>query len=226
MGSDYRANSYAKRCKRCQANVKDTKDYTGVPEQYRNADIGKFNFERYHANTAALKELSFSMVNNFEEWQQESKGIYLWSSTPGSGKTFLACCIGKSVMIRTQQRMKFITAIDYLNTVSKGMKRESFEMDPSQIYRECEILILDDIGSQLSKEWHQQELFRLINDRNAHQKVTIFTSNYPLENLNLEDRVKSRILKSTIVIEMPEESIRDQEAIEDQKKFLQKILRS
>lgn len=224
MGPDYIANSYARRCKKCQANAQAMLDHTEVPDQFRYADIGKFNFERYQKNTAALKELSHAMVNQFEEWQKESKGLYLWSKTPGSGKTFLACCIGKSAMIRTQQRMKFITAIDYLNAVSKSMKRDAGEADPSKIYRECEILIFDDIGSQQSKEWHQQEIFRLINERTAHQKVTIFTSNYPLEDLNVDDRIKSRILKSTIVIEMPEESIRDQEAIEDQRRFLQKIL--
>ena len=38
-------------------------------------------------------------------------------ANPGSGKTFLACCMAKSVMIKYDLQMRFITAPDYLKTV-------------------------------------------------------------------------------------------------------------
>ena len=69
-----------------------------------------------------------------------------------------------------------------------------------------------------------QELFRLINCRLENGCVTIFTSNIPPEKLALNDRTKDRIIKESVVIQMPEESIRRKKAASEQQAFLQSIL--
>ena len=37
---------------------------------------------------SAFKKVPLSFVNNYGAWQNKGKGLYLWSNTPGSGKTF------------------------------------------------------------------------------------------------------------------------------------------
>ena len=127
-------------------------------------------------------------------------------------------------MVAKGVTFRFITTPDYLATVGDSYKRESGAIDQSQIYRTCELLVLDDIGAQMSKEWHQQELFRLIDMRMKSQKVTIFTSNYPLDKLNVEDRIKSRISAMSVTVQMPEESVREKQAAENRKDFLDRVL--
>jgi hypothetical protein len=116
-----------------------------------------------------------------------------------------------------------ITAVDYIATVGDSYKREHGD-DPSKVYRECGLLVLDDIGAHMKGEWQQQELFRLINKRMEKGLITIYTSNSPIDGLNLDDRTKDRILKNTIAIHMPEESVRQTKAAAEQGEFLSRVV--
>lgn len=198
---------------------------TGVPPQFRGADLSKFGFDSYSRDMGNLRKIAEDFLKNYRErWEKAGKGLYLWSKTPGSGKTFLSCCIGKSVMIKYDLRMRFITVPDYLAKVGESYKRQPGECDESAIYRECDLLIFDDIGAQKNGEWQQQEVFRIINERLNAGKVIIFTSNMCPEDLNLDDRTIDRIMKKSVILQMPEESIRRREAKEEQDDFLKGIL--
>lgn len=220
---------YAKRCPDCNGVPKrytgaHEKDLTGVPEAFRFVDISKFKYSVYKADTTGLKKIVESFVNDFDKWYAEGRGLYIWSAMPGSGKTFLASCLGKSVMTAKGITFKFISAPDYLATVGDSYKRERGELDPSEVYRTCELLVLDDIGTQMSKEWHSQEMFRLIDERMRQGKVTIYTSNLPMARLNVDERIKSRISSTSVTIQMPEESVREIEAANKRQDFLNRVV--
>ena len=214
---------YAVPCKKCSGSRR-IYDQTGVPDEFRDADIGKFKFDSYSNDMSKVQQLAISFFRDFAKWQNAGKGLYMWSTTPGSGKTFLSCCIAKSVMIKYDSQMRFITAPDYIAAVGDSYKRERGELDASAIYRECSLLVLDDIGAQADKDWQRQEMFRLINTRMEHGLITIYTSNMPVENLNVDDRTKDRIIKTAVVFSMPEESIRRMKAKSEQDEFLKNIL--
>lgn len=61
------------------------------------------------------------------------KGLYLWSNTPGSGKTFLSCCLARSLMVKYDLQMRFITAPAYIDTVGESIKRARGEEDRSKV---------------------------------------------------------------------------------------------
>ena len=84
--------------------------------------------------------------------------------------------------------------------------------------------MLDDLGTQKNGEWQEQELFRLIDTRLNNGLVTLITSNLPPENLNLNFRIVDRVLKSSIILQMPEVSVRRAQAEREQEKFLSKLL--
>jgi len=217
---------FCRPCTRCRTQRR-LQDITGVPPQFRDADLSKFGFDSYSRDMGNLRKIAEDFLKNYRErWEKSGKGLYLWSKTPGSGKTFLSCCIGKSVMIKYDLRMRFITVPDYLARVGESYKRQPGECDESAVYRECDLLIFDDIGAQKSGEWQQQEVFRLINERLNAGKIIIFTSNMCPEDLNLDDRTIDRIMKKSVVLQMPEESIRRREAKEEQDDFLKDILHS
>lgn len=215
---------FCKPCTKC-SGIRRVADRTGVPDEYHDADLSKFKFDSYSKNMDKFKQLAYSVLNQWQKWQDSGKGLYLWNKIPGSGKTFLASCIAKSVMIKYDLQMRFITAPDYIAAVGDSYKRERGEIDGSQIYRECSLLVLDDIGAQAgTKDWYKQEMFRLINTRMSKGLVTIYTSNMPIEELNVDDRTKDRIIKTSVVLNMPEESIRRQKAKNEQDEFLKSIL--
>lgn len=215
-----RMTQIMKKCSKCGG--KNDKDFSGIP--FSECDVHRFNFKIYSVGIDKIEKIALSLVDNFEKWQNSGKGLYFWSKTPGSGKTFLASCIARSLMLKYGLQVKFITCPDYLNHVGDSYKRERGERDKSEIFRSCQLLILDDLGSQISRDWQSQELFRLINKRMSEGLITFYTSNMAPENLNLDDRTINRIVKSSITIQMPEESIRLKKARDEQDKFLQDII--
>ena len=213
---------YARRC-RCKSNAFVSEDRTEFPLMYRDCDIYKFDWNSYKDDMASIKSVVLSFFNEFEKWADEPKGLYIWSKTPGSGKTFLSACLAKSVMLRTQKTIKYVTPMGYMEKVSEGYNNKDI-LDPSKVYRECTLLVLDDLGTQKTNDWNEQELFRLIDTRLSNNLPTIITSNYSIDKLNVDERLKSRILKSSISIHMPEESIRNKKADAEHKRFVSKIL--
>ena len=127
-------------------------------------------------------------------------------------------------MMMQDLQMRFITAPDYLSIVGDSYKRERGQEDESEIYRTCRLLVMDDIGAQKDGEWQGQEMFRIINSRMENGMVTIYTSNIPPDKLSLSDRTKDRIIKMSVVIQMPEESIRRKKASSEQSRFLESVL--
>ena len=93
----------------------------------------------------------------------------------------------------------------------------------SERYRSCDLLVLDDIGAQKTGDWQEQEIFRIVNERMNNKRITIFTSNIPPEKLNVGSRTIDRIRKMSVVIQMPEESIRLKKAQDEQEAFLNKV---
>lgn len=217
---DGKMTPFMKECSQCGG--KNDEDSSGIP--FAECDITRFNFGAYSVNLDNIEKIAMSLVNNFEKWENAGKGLYLWSKTPGSGKTFLASCIARSLMLKHGLRVKFVTCPDYISYVGNSFKRQAGQLDESAIFRSCQLLILDDIGSQISRDWQSQELFRLINKRMSERLVTFYTSNIAPENLNLDDRTINRIIKSSITIQMPEESIRLKKARNEQEAFLKDII--
>lgn len=217
---DGKMTLFMKECSKC--NGRNDKDSSGIP--FAECDIHRFNFGLYSVDICGIEKIAMSLVDNFEKWQNSGKGLYLWSKTPGSGKTFLASCIARSLMLNHGLRVKFVTCPDYISYVGNSFKRQAGQLDESAIFRSCQLLILDDLGAQISRDWQGQELFRLINKRMSEGLVTFYTSNMPPENLNLDDRIINRIVKSSIVIQLPEESVRLQKARNEQEAFLKDII--
>ena len=118
-------------------------------------------------------------------------------------------------MMKYDLQMRFITAPDYISVVGDSYKRDRGELDSSEVYRECKLLVLDDIGAQADKDWQRQELFRLINKRMEDGNVTIYTSNM---------RTRDRIVKVSVELQMPEESLRRKKAEMEQNEFLKEVL--
>lgn len=222
---DYgRAHDFAKPCEKCMAKYR-AEDETGIPLEFCEADLDKFKFGIYSKDTGNMEKISRDFVQNFESrWEADKVGPYLWSERAGSGKTFLLSCLARSVMIKYNLQMRFVTSSDYLAAISDSWKRERGEHDRSEVYRQCRLLVLDDLGAEKKGDWQETEIFKLVNGRMNDGKVTMFSSNMPPWDLKMNSRTISRIHRASIVLRMPEESIRDKKSAARQEQFLKDIL--
>ena len=86
------------------------------------------------------------------------------------------------------------------------------------------ILILDDMGVEVSKDWVNTTLYHLINFRYSNKLVTIITSNVSIEDLKVDGRIKDRLNAMCIPLHMPEISIRSQQARQENMDFLKSVM--
>ena len=151
-------------------------------------------------------------------------GLYIWSKIKGSGKTFLACCLAGSIQAKFRKTVKFVSAVEYLQAVKESFKQGPEVPNRVFGYMNCDLLVLDDLGSEKQSEWADQELFRLIDHRANEGKPVIITSNVPMEALKCDGRISSRLGDMCVSVAMPEISIRQKKAEEKHEKILRKIL--
>lgn len=85
-----------------------------------------------------------------------------------------------------------------------------------------EILILDDFGTEQVKEWIDERFYNIINERYINKKVTFYTSNLSIDELQYNDRITNRIKETSYELHFPEESIREYIAVENVKNLFGK----
>lgn len=168
------------------------------------------------------RKLANAFVLNFQKFRRAGKGIYLHSSTKGTGKTYLSYCLANEVMERYDVNVKFTSVLEYLDLTKKGYSSAADKEEKDGIVR-ATVLILDDIGVEVSKEWVNTTLYQLINYRYANKLITIITSNYSIEQLKVDDRIKDRINAMCLPLHIPEVSIRAMETDRENSKFIKDV---
>lgn len=204
--------------------IDERRNNSGMPTKYMSKTGKDFKFDIYGENTTTQKALCNAYIQNFKSGIRGT-GLYIYSETPGSGKTFLTCCIGNEILKRQDISLKFITMIDFIELSFKASKVED-DWDKLKAIKEATLLILDDIGANNTKTSIDNALFSLVDYRNKNNLPTIYTSNLSKEGLKekFNDRVVSRIFDNTIPLAMPEKSIRDEQSKKMVEKRLTEIL--
>lgn len=192
-----------------QSNLKDILVY----ENFSN-----FSLEYYSDNEVDLNGLSplkaakhaFLECQKFVEAFDNSFSNLLFYGDTGIGKTFLSNCIAKEVLDKGHSVIYF-TAFQLFDILSKGIfDKDNKEVTAHQNIFECDLLIIDDLGTELTNSFTSSQLFLCLNERILHKKSTIISTNLNMVQLGeiYSERTFSRILKYYKIIKMFGDDIR------------------
>lgn len=194
-----------------------------IPFEYLDKTAKDFDWNIYGSGSLEMeRKLTNAFVLNFQKFRKEGKGIYIYSSTKGTGKTYLSYCLANEVMRRYDVNVKFTSILEYLDLTKKGYSSMADKEEKDGIAK-ATVLILDDIGVEVSREWVNTTLYQLINYRYANKLITIITSNYPVEQLKFDDRIKDRINAMCLPLHIPEVSIRTMETDRANSEFIHEV---
>lgn len=191
--------------------------FAAIPKEFRELRVRDFDLSEYkrEQNTAALaKKAVVGYVKNFEQFRDKGKGVYLHSHAKGSGKTMLMASMANALMEIHRVNARFITVISLLDAIrdTYSQKAKNSESDLLKAIAEVDVLAMDDIGIEANTRWVEEKLYSILNDRMTAGKVTLFTSNTKIEDLALDERIRSRIDAMVVPVKMPEESVREHKA--------------
>ena len=146
------------------------------------------------------------VVRQCREFAQQYPAIgnsILFTGGTGVGKTFLTNCIARKLM-DTYHSVIYFSASDLFEVFS----RNKFDYDQAEemkdTYRyilDCDLLIIDDLGTELNNSFTSSQLFYCINERMNMNRSTIISTNLSLTQLrdSYTDRVTSRIMRYRII---------------------------
>lgn len=193
-----------------------------MPFQYLDVNPSDFKWDIYGTDVKEQKNIVNHFVLHYEQFRKKGYGLYIYSSAKGSGKTMLSCCLANALVRKRDICVKFISVPEFLEMTKKKYRGSNVIEDLVAVER-SELLILDDIGTEMKKEWVDTELFRLVDSRYNNKRVTIFTSNIGIGSLKLDDRIVERINFMCLKVGLPEVSIRARKTKQEHDDFLDKL---
>ena len=105
----------------------------------------------------------------------------------GLGKTFLSACIARTVSESGFSVVYDTAANVFAQFEARKFQRDSQDgqeaKDETRRYLNCDLLILDDLGSELTTQFTQSALYELVNTRLVGEKQTVISSNLSMEDV-------------------------------------------
>lgn len=192
-------------------------------EHFDNFDISLYSTEKYeNENVSPQKNMeeiftsSLRFVNSFDDMYEN---LFFYGNS-GLGKTFLSNCIakdlldkGKVVIYQTASSL-----MEILRTSKFNESQNSSEGKLDDIIN-CDLLIIDDLGTEPNTGFSQSELYNIINLRLLAQKSMIISTNFSLADLRsiYPERITSRIFGNFTMFKFYGDDIRVKKNISKRK---------
>ncbi|MEF9954136.1 MAG: ATP-binding protein [Clostridium sp.] len=216
----------------CQREIALLYTQSNIKEILKRENFDTFSYEYFddkkidERSGKTTREYMKQVVSTCRQYVDSFGGRkenLLFTGKTGLGKTFLSNCVAKeliekgfSVVYLPAMEMFDIFSIDRFNRDSTEEDR-----DRSRYLLECDLLIIDDLGTELVNTFTTSQLFYVVNERLTRKKGTIISTNLPVNEMRDEftDRIMSRIVSQYTVIPLYGEDIRIQKKFKGTKRF-------
>ncbi|MBR6615203.1 MAG: ATP-binding protein, partial [Lachnospiraceae bacterium] len=181
-----------------QSNIRDVL----ARENFDTLSMEYYDREKIDEKTGmTVFEYMTMIIDECKEYVRnfgEEKGSILFTGSTGCGKTFLSNCIARE-LIQRGFSVVYLTATDMFDILSDsrfGNRDEEEAKDRAAYILDCDLLIIDDLGTELINTFTASQLFYCVNERLNRKKGTIISTNLALNRMQDEftERVTSRIM--------------------------------
>ena len=177
---------------------------SNLREKLQKENFDTFSLKYYSDNYRDSKGRSSLQVikdalqickNFVSAFDTRSPNLYIYGSV-GVGKTFLSNCIAKE-LLDSGHTVLYFSAVDFFSVFERVIfDKEDF--DAKNLYEyihDCELLIIDDLGTERVNSVFSSAFFNCINERLLSKNSTVISTNISLETLKSQysERVFSRI---------------------------------
>lgn len=193
-----------------QSNLKETLQEENFDtfslSYYSNNHIDPLTGRSSFANMQNAYLTAREFVDTFSD---DFRNLFLYGDT-GVGKTFLSNCIAKELMDKAYSVVYF-SSYDLFDTLAKStFDKDNMAEAMQEHIMDCDLLIIDDLGTELTNSFTVSQLFLCLNERLLHHKSTIISTNLSLETLVelYSERTFSRITSNYTMLKLTGDDIR------------------
>ena len=151
-------------------------------------------------------DIARGFVRNFDS---SFENLFLYGDT-GVGKTFLSHCIAHD-LLESAHCVMYFSAFDLFELLADS-KFSRDKTEGQEFVFDSDLLIIDDLGTELTNSFVSSQLFLCINERIMRRKSTIISTNLKLENFSdtYSERTFSRIASNYRMVKLEGKDIRIQ----------------
>lgn len=180
-----------------QEQKKELSTLLSGSERFENFQL-RYYPDAYDASLGAsprhMMQLTLHACKRYAAQFKPGAGNLLFSGATGLGKTFLSACIARQVADQGCS-VTYVSA----GTLFSDYERVKFSHgDESELqkYTDCDLLILDDLGTEMRTQFVVSALYTVLNERLLRQKSMIISTNLRPEDLEgrYSPQIASRLL--------------------------------
>lgn len=175
----------------------------------------KLNNERYTPRKNIEDILEYITGEYLPNFKNSNTNLLFYGNS-GTGKTFLSWCIAKELLDKG-----FLVVYKTSDDLLRALKDIKFnnDTDLENLLINCDLLIIDDLGSEQITDFSSTELFTLINKKILKNKKMLISTNLslPLISKRYSERISSRIIGEFKLFKFFAEDIRIQLNLKRQK---------
>jgi len=154
-----------------------------------------------------------------QNFDSASDNMLIYGKT-GVGKTFLSNCIARE-LINCGHTVIYLSAPQLFELIEKHKFSKAKTEVPEvmetklQYIFECDLLIIDDLGTEFNNSFISSQLYYCMNERYLRQKSTLISTNLSLKEIrdSYSDRIYSRLFNDYVLIKIYGDDIRIKKAI-------------
>ena len=180
-----------------QAMITLLYEQSNIREMLQTENFHTLSYEYYEGEHLSHFKNAVTTCHNFiKNFNSDYHNLFFYG-TVGTGKSFLSNCIAKELIESGHSVIYFSSSglFDLLSKYSFDYKSRDDQRDRYTDLYQCDLLIIDDLGTELTNQFVASQLFSLLNERHMGKKATVISTNLSLEELRnrYSDRIFSRI---------------------------------
>ena len=199
------------RCK-CfkQAIMEKLFEQSNMKEVIESETFDSLRYDFQTGEDARRFEKAASRARNFVDEFPETYRNLCFTGTVGTGKSYLSHCIMGAIMKKGYGCIYFSAPTLFGTIGDYKFHRSDMAVNPSELLYSCDLLVIDDLGTELTNSFSASELLTLLNERDLARKATVISTNLSLEELHARysDRVFSRLFSNFDVCNLTGQDIR------------------
>jgi len=186
---------------------------TLVKENFQTFNIQLFSPEPAGNQEASPRENMMDILNVCEgfviNFDKNNGDNLLFYGPTGLGKTFLANCIAKSLLDKGKI-VVYQTAFKIFEILEEIRFHNQQDKGRYQLIFDADLLIIDDLGTEITNTFTNSELFNIVNSRLLANKKTIISTNLAPKDFGsrYDDRIGSRLFSNYTLLKFYGQDLR------------------
>lgn len=170
---------------------------SNIHEMLKETNFSNLSYEYYEGEDFIRFENAVKTCKDFIDCFNSDYHNLFFYGTVGTGKSFLSGCIAKELIDQGKSVIYFSSTglFEKLSALSFDYNAKE---DKAELYEDlysCDLLIIDDLGTELTNNFSSSQFFSCLNERILRKKSFIISTNLSLQELRdrYSDRIFSRI---------------------------------